>query len=190
MRTTIDYWRRISLSGRALRQSCSGHYRRSIPKAAIHEAVFGEADNVSHNVRNWQGLRRAVKCRSSHSFRSHLFCMVSSCQRRPRRARRARYPDAGVEIVFRSARPRRARPSSPNASARNGKWLSQREPPIVRAGVPVERSRGSKTGSGLTISREIIRRDGGNIRITNQPGGGLVQIVEFPSIPACSQSFE
>lgn len=39
-------------------------------------------------------------------------------------------------------------------------------------------------GLGLTISREIIRRAGGNIRIANQPSGGLIQVVELPAISA------
>lgn len=39
-------------------------------------------------------------------------------------------------------------------------------------------------GLGLTISREIIRKDGGDIRITNRPGGGLVQVVELPAFPS------
>jgi signal transduction histidine kinase len=39
-------------------------------------------------------------------------------------------------------------------------------------------------GLGLTISREIIRRAGGDIRISNGPRGGLVQIVELPTVPA------
>lgn len=39
----------------------------------------------------------------------------------------------------------------------------------------------SGAGLGLTISREIIRRDGGEIRIANRPGGGLVQFVELPA---------
>ncbi|WP_108659645.1 ATP-binding protein [Acuticoccus kandeliae] len=38
-------------------------------------------------------------------------------------------------------------------------------------------------GLGLSISREIVRKDGGDIRISNRPGGGLVQVVEFPSAP-------
>ena len=38
-------------------------------------------------------------------------------------------------------------------------------------------------GLGLTISREIIRRAGGDIRISNGPGGGLIQIVELPTVP-------
>jgi signal transduction histidine kinase len=37
-------------------------------------------------------------------------------------------------------------------------------------------------GLGLTISREIIRRAGGDIRITNQPAGGLIQVVELPAV--------
>lgn len=44
-------------------------------------------------------------------------------------------------------------------------------------------ARGQKipgAGLGLTISREIIRRDGGDIRISNRPGGGLIQVVELP----------
>ncbi len=36
-------------------------------------------------------------------------------------------------------------------------------------------------GLGLTISREIVRRDGGDITIANRPGGGLVQTVELPA---------
>jgi signal transduction histidine kinase len=39
-------------------------------------------------------------------------------------------------------------------------------------------------GLGLTISREIIRRAGGDIRISNGPRGGLIQIVELPIVPA------
>jgi signal transduction histidine kinase len=37
-------------------------------------------------------------------------------------------------------------------------------------------------GLGLTISREIIRRAGGDIRITNRPAGGLIQVVELPAV--------
>jgi signal transduction histidine kinase len=37
-------------------------------------------------------------------------------------------------------------------------------------------------GLGLTISREIIRRAGGDIRIANRPGGGLIQVVELPAV--------
>lgn len=36
-------------------------------------------------------------------------------------------------------------------------------------------------GLGLTISREIIRKDGGEINIANQPGGGLLQVIEWPA---------
>ncbi|WP_127088713.1 ATP-binding protein [Aquabacter cavernae] len=36
------------------------------------------------------------------------------------------------------------------------------------------------TGLGLTISREIVRKAGGDITITNRPGGGLIQVVELP----------
>lgn len=36
-------------------------------------------------------------------------------------------------------------------------------------------------GLGLSISREIIRRAGGEISIDNRPSGGLVQIVSLPS---------
>ena len=34
----------------------------------------------------------------------------------------------------------------------------------------------------FTISREIIRRDGGDIRISNRSGGGLIQVVELPTV--------
>jgi signal transduction histidine kinase len=37
-------------------------------------------------------------------------------------------------------------------------------------------------GLGLSISREIIHRDGGEIRIANNPEGGLTQVVEFPAV--------
>lgn len=36
-------------------------------------------------------------------------------------------------------------------------------------------------GLGLTISREIIRRAGGDITIANRPGGGLSQVIELPT---------
>lgn len=36
-------------------------------------------------------------------------------------------------------------------------------------------------GLGLTISREIIRRAGGDITIANRPGGGLIQVIELPA---------
>ncbi|NJO21989.1 MAG: two-component sensor histidine kinase [Sphingomonadales bacterium] len=39
-------------------------------------------------------------------------------------------------------------------------------------------------GLGLTISREIIRRAGGDITIANRPGGGLIQVIELPAVPA------
>jgi signal transduction histidine kinase len=59
--------------------------------------------------------------------------------------------------------------------------LDQVFEPFFRA----DRARGQKipgAGLGLTISREIIRRDGGEIRITNRPGGGLRQVVELPAV--------
>lgn len=37
-------------------------------------------------------------------------------------------------------------------------------------------------GLGLPISREIIRRDGGDITISNRTGGGLIQVVELPQV--------
>lgn len=37
-------------------------------------------------------------------------------------------------------------------------------------------------GLGLTISREIVRKYGGDIRIRNSADGGLVQIVDLPSV--------
>jgi signal transduction histidine kinase len=37
-------------------------------------------------------------------------------------------------------------------------------------------------GLGLTISREIIRQAGGDIKISNGRDGGLVQVVELPTI--------
>lgn len=49
---------------------------------------------------------------------------------------------------------------------------------------PARTQRVPGAGLGLTISREIIRRAGGDIRIANGPGGGLVQIVELPTVPA------
>jgi signal transduction histidine kinase len=39
-------------------------------------------------------------------------------------------------------------------------------------------------GLGLTISREIVRRAGGDIKIANRPGGGLIQVVQLPAIVA------
>jgi signal transduction histidine kinase len=59
--------------------------------------------------------------------------------------------------------------------------LDQVFEPFFRA----DRARSQKVpgaGLGLTISREIIRRDGGEIRIANRPGGGLIQVVELPTI--------
>jgi signal transduction histidine kinase len=58
--------------------------------------------------------------------------------------------------------------------------LDQVFEPFFRA----DRARAQKVpgaGLGLTISREIVRRDGGDISIANQPDGGLVQIVELPA---------
>ncbi len=58
--------------------------------------------------------------------------------------------------------------------------LDQVFEPFFRA----DPARGQKipgAGLGLTISREIIRRDGGDIRISNRPGGGLVQVVQLPT---------
>lgn len=59
--------------------------------------------------------------------------------------------------------------------------LDQVFEPFFRA----DRARSQKipgAGLGLTISREIIQRTRGEITIANQPGGGLVQIVELPSV--------
>jgi signal transduction histidine kinase len=50
----------------------------------------------------------------------------------------------------------------------------------------VDRARAQRVpgaGLGLTISREIIRRAGGDIKIANGPSG-LIQIVELPTTPA------
>jgi signal transduction histidine kinase len=59
--------------------------------------------------------------------------------------------------------------------------LDQVFEPFFRA----DRARSQKVpgaGLGLTISREIIRRDGGEIRIANRPGGGLNQVIELPTV--------
>jgi signal transduction histidine kinase len=59
--------------------------------------------------------------------------------------------------------------------------LDQVFEPFFRA----DRARSQKipgAGLGLTISREIIQKANGEIRIANQPGGGLIQIVELPTV--------
>lgn len=65
--------------------------------------------------------------------------------------------------------------------------LDQVFEPFFRA----DRARSQKipgAGLGLTISREIIRRADGDIRIANRQGGGLVQVVELPAITPRSQT--
>jgi signal transduction histidine kinase len=37
-------------------------------------------------------------------------------------------------------------------------------------------------GLGLSISRDIIRKAGGDIKISNKLGGGLLQVVELPTV--------
>lgn len=59
--------------------------------------------------------------------------------------------------------------------------LDQIFEPFFRAD-PARQQKIPGAGLGLTISREIIRRAGGDIRIANRPEGGLVQVVELPSI--------
>jgi signal transduction histidine kinase len=59
--------------------------------------------------------------------------------------------------------------------------LDQVFEPFFRA----DRARNQKVpgaGLGLTISREIVRRDGGDIRIANHSDGGLIQVVELPTV--------
>lgn len=59
--------------------------------------------------------------------------------------------------------------------------LDQVFEPFFRA----DRARSQKipgAGLGLTISREIIRKADGEITIANRPGGGLVQVVELPTV--------
>lgn len=59
--------------------------------------------------------------------------------------------------------------------------LDQVFEPFFRA----DRARRQKipgAGLGLTISREILHRANGEITITNQPEGGLLQIIEIPAI--------
>jgi signal transduction histidine kinase len=55
--------------------------------------------------------------------------------------------------------------------------------PFFRAD-PARRQPIPGAGLGLTISREIIRRAGGDITIANRPGGGLIQIIELPAVLA------
>ncbi|MDQ8729352.1 ATP-binding protein [Bradyrhizobium sp. LHD-71] len=42
-------------------------------------------------------------------------------------------------------------------------------------------------GLGLTISLEIVRRAGGDISIANRPDGGLLQIVELPTVSVSAE---
>ena len=63
--------------------------------------------------------------------------------------------------------------------------LDQVFEPFFRA----DRARSQKipgAGLGLTISREIIRKADGEITIANRPGGGLVQVVELPTVAPSS----
>ncbi|WP_454918733.1 ATP-binding protein [Xanthobacter sediminis] len=65
--------------------------------------------------------------------------------------------------------------------------LDQVFEPFFRA----DRARSQKipgAGLGLTISREIIRKAGGEIRIANGPEGGLVQVIELPATVARPQT--
>jgi signal transduction histidine kinase len=67
--------------------------------------------------------------------------------------------------------------------------LDQVFEPFFRA----DRARSQKipgAGLGLTISREIIRRAGGDISIANRPGGGLIQVVELPTNLPCPRLLE
>lgn len=59
--------------------------------------------------------------------------------------------------------------------------LDQVFEPFFRA----DRARSQKipgVGLGLSISREIIRKAGGDIVISNRAGGGLMQLVELPAV--------
>ena len=59
--------------------------------------------------------------------------------------------------------------------------LDQVFEPFFRA----DRARTQKfpgAGLGLSISREIIRKEGGDISIANKEGGGLIQVIELPAV--------
>lgn len=53
--------------------------------------------------------------------------------------------------------------------------------PFFRA-EPARQQKYSGAGLGLSIAREIITREGGDIGIANGEGGGLIQIVELPAV--------
>ncbi len=49
---------------------------------------------------------------------------------------------------------------------------------------PARRQNIPGAGLGLTIAHEIVTRAGGSIQIANRPGGGLLQTVSLPEVPA------
>ena len=59
--------------------------------------------------------------------------------------------------------------------------LGQVFEPFFRAD-PGRRQMRPGAGLGLTIAREIVRRAGGDIRISNRDGGGLKQVVELAQV--------
>lgn len=63
--------------------------------------------------------------------------------------------------------------------------LGQVFEPFFRAD-PSRRQTRPGAGLGLTIAREIVRRAGGDIQITNKPHRGLTQLIELPHGEAAS----
>lgn len=54
------------------------------------------------------------------------------------------------------------------------------EPVLTQALLPFYSTKRSGTGLGLALSREIIEAHGGQIRLANRPGGGLIVCLSLP----------
>lgn len=54
---------------------------------------------------------------------------------------------------------------------------------MIRPFVRNDSARGNQTGAGLglTIADRIARMHGGELRLSNRDGGGLIAIVDIPS---------
>lgn len=151
------------------RDQAAGEPTRLVDVTALAEMISEDLSDLGHDVTFAAGPRIAYRCRPTALGRA-IRNLVENAIRYGERARVSVAVDAaGLRIVVDD--------DGPGLAARD---IDEVFKPFVRLETSRNRETGG-TGLGLSIARTIARSHGGDVHLTNRPGGGLSAAIQLPT---------